>query len=161
MVLKFQQGGAAAPQQQGGSDIQQQVVTLVQAAMQGDEKAQAQVQQIMDAAKQGDPQATQIAQLIQQVVQAMQSQARSQKVGGKLAYIHKLRTGVNQDEQVTFERCGGKVVKKVTKKAKGGETEKAPAAGKGCAVKAKTFFECKGGKAKIANAKKCYFGGSL
>jgi hypothetical protein len=47
----FQQGGAT-PQ-----DPREQIVQLVQAAMQGDKKATQQVQQIMQAAEQGNPEA--------------------------------------------------------------------------------------------------------
>ena len=68
-IKYFQQGGTA-PQQ----DLQQQVIALVQAAMQGDQQATQQVNQIMEAAKNGDPRATQIAKMIQQVVQQMQGQ---------------------------------------------------------------------------------------
>jgi hypothetical protein len=57
----FQQGGAA-PQQQ---DMQQQVVALVQAAMQGDQEAKQTVTQIIKAAESGDQQAMQMAQMIQ------------------------------------------------------------------------------------------------
>lgn len=159
MTFKFQQGGAA-PQQGGAQDLQQQVVALVQAAMQGDKQARAQVQQIMDAAQQGNQQAVQIAQMIQEVVTAMQSQARKQQIGGKLAYIHQLRTGVGLDEEVTYAKCGGKMVKKVTKKSCGGPAKK-PKAETGGTVKTQTYFEKCGGKAKVAKKKKCYFGGSL
>lgn len=86
MTKKYQQGGAA-PQQ----DMQQQVVALVQAAMQGDQKATQQVTQIMEAAKAGDQQAAQIAQMIQQVVQQMQGQATAAKWGAKLSYIKSLK----------------------------------------------------------------------
>lgn len=82
----FQQGGAA-PQQ----DMQQQVVALVQAAMQGDKKATETVNQIMEAAKAGDQQAMQIAQMIQQVAQKMQGQATAAKWGSKLNYIKSLK----------------------------------------------------------------------
>lgn len=154
MTFKFQQGGAA-PQQ----DLQQQVVQLVQAAMQGDAKAREQVQQIMDAAQKGDQQAMEVAQMIQETVKSMQGQARRQQIGGKLDYIHKLRTGVNPDEEVLFERCGGKVVKKVAKKCNGGKSMQKPKAEAGCAMKPVTYFKEKGGKAVMA--KKCFFGGSL
>lgn len=97
----FQQGGAA-PQQ----DIQQQVVALVQAAMQGDQKATQTVNQIMEAAKAGDQQATQLAQMIQQVAQQMQGQATAAKYGAKLNYLQSLK-------------CGGKT--KAKKKEKGGK----------------------------------------
>ena len=97
----FQQGGAA-PQQ----DMQQQVVALVQAAMQGDQKATQTVNQIMEAAKAGDQQAAQIAQMIQQVAQQMQGQATAAKYGAKLNYLQSLK-------------CGGKT--KAKKKEKGGK----------------------------------------
>lgn len=86
MTRYYQQGGAA-PQQ----DMQQQVVALVQAAMQGDQKATQQVTQIMEAAKAGDQQAIQIAQIIQQVMQQMQGQATAAKWGAKLRYIRSLK----------------------------------------------------------------------
>ena len=70
----------------------------------------------MSAAQQGDPQATQIAQMVQEVVQAMQGQARKALIGGKLNYIHRLRTGANLDEQVFYEKKGGKLTKKIVRK---------------------------------------------
>jgi len=109
----FQQGGAA-PQQ----DIQQQVVSLVQAAMQGDKKATQTVNQIMEAAKAGDQQATQIAQMIQQVVQQMQGQATAAKWGSKLNYIKSLKyakggkTCPACEQKVEMKKCGGKKTKK-------------------------------------------------
>lgn len=86
MTKKYQQGGAA-PQQ----DMQQQVVALVQAAMQGDQKATQQVTQIMEAAQKGDPKAVQLAQLIQEVAKQMQGQATAAKWGAKLRYIKSLK----------------------------------------------------------------------
>lgn len=97
----FQQGGAA-PQQ----DMQQQVIALVQAAMQGDQKATETVNKIMEAAKAGDQQAVQIAQMIQQVAQQMQGQATTAKYGAKLNYLQSLK-------------CGGKT--KAKKKEQGGK----------------------------------------
>lgn len=85
-VNYFQQGGAA-PQQ----DVQQQVVSLVQAAMNGDQKATQTVNQIMQAAQQGDQQAMQLAQIIQQVAQKLKGQATSAKWGSKLQYIKSLK----------------------------------------------------------------------
>lgn len=82
----FQQGGTA-PQQ----DMQQQVVALVQAAMQGDQKATQTVNQIMEAAQKGDPKAVQLAQLIQEVAKQMQGQATAAKWGAKLRYIKSLK----------------------------------------------------------------------
>lgn len=157
MINKFQQGEAP----QGGQNIEQQIMELVQAAMQGNQKAQQQIQQIMQAAEQGDPQAQQIAGMIQQVAQALQGQARSQQIGGKLAYIHKLRTGVNMDEEVVFERCGGRMTKKVKKKACGGIKLKAEDGGSAPASNKKAYFDSCGGTTKKTKTKKCYFGGSL
>lgn len=76
MINYYQQGGQA-------QDMQQQVIQLVQAAMQGDQQANQSIKQIMDAAQKGDQQAAQIAQLIQQVVQQMQS-SRKARLGAKL-----------------------------------------------------------------------------
>ena len=114
-IKYFQQGGAA-PQQQ---DLQQQVIALVQAAMQGDQQATQQVNQIMEAAKSGDPQATQIAQMIQQVVQQMQGQATSAKWGAKLRYIQSLKYAKGgktcpecEKQKIEEKKCGGKAKKK-------------------------------------------------
>lgn len=85
-IKYFQQGGAA-PQQ----DMQQQIIALVQAAMQGDQKAAQTVNQIMEAAKAGDQQAAQIAQMIQQVAKQMQGQATAAKWGARLNYIKSLK----------------------------------------------------------------------
>lgn len=112
----FQQGGAA-PQQ----DMQQQVVALVQAAMQGDQKATETVNKIMEAAKAGDQQAMQIAQMIQQVAQKMQGQATSAKWGSKLNYIRSLKFAKGGKACPACEKgapivekkaCGGKKAKK-------------------------------------------------
>lgn len=108
----FQQGGAA-PQQ----DMQQQVVALVQAAMQGDQKATQTVNQIMEAAKAGNQQAIQIAQLMEQVIKQMQGQATAAKYGAKLNYLQSLK-------------CGGKSMKK---KEQGGKV--CPACEQGKQVK--------------------------
>ena len=112
----FQQGGAA--QQPAAQDMQQQVVALVQAAMQGDKKATDTVNQIMEAAKAGDQQAMQIAQMIQQVAQQMQGQAASAKLGAKLGYIKSLKyarggkTCPACEQKVEMKKCGGKKAKK-------------------------------------------------
>ena len=112
----FQQGGAA-PQQ----DMQQQVVALVQAAMQGDQKATETVNKIMEAAKAGDQQAMQIAQMIQQVAQKMQGQATAAKWGSKLNYIKSLKFAKGGKACPACEKgapivekkaCGGKKAKK-------------------------------------------------
>ena len=118
-IKYFQQGGTA-PQQQ---DLQQKVIALVQAAMQGDQQATQQVNQIMEAAKNGDPRATQIAQMIQQVVQQMQGQATSAKWGAKLRYIQSLKYAKGgktcpecekkkAEEKIAEKKCGGKAKKR-------------------------------------------------
>ena len=127
--IKYFEKGGLTPQ--NNTDIQQQVVALVQAAMQGDEKANQTVTQIMEAAKAGDQQATQLAQMIQQVVQQMQGQATAAKWGAKLGYIRSL------------------------KYAQGGKA--CPACEKGAPIKVEE--KACGGKAK--KAKKRYFGGWL
>lgn len=124
----FKNGGNT---QQSANNIQQQVVALVQAAMQGDEKANQTVTQIMEAAKAGDQQAAQLAQMIQQVVQQMQGQATAAKWGAKLNYIRSL------------------------KYAKGGKA--CPACEKGAPIKVEE--KACGGKAK--KTRKRYFGGWL
>lgn len=112
-IKYFQQGGAA-PQQ----DMQQQVVALVQAAMQGDEKAASTVNQIIEAAKSGDQQAMQLAQMIQQVMQQMQGQTASARLGAKLNYIRSLKyakggkTCPACEKKVEMKACGGKKAKK-------------------------------------------------
>ena len=126
----FQQGGQATQQ-----NIQEQVVALVQAAMQGDEKANQTVNQIMEAAKQGDQQAVQLAQMIQAVVQQMKGQAVSAKWGSKLAYIRSLKYAKGgkscapckkrSTKKVEEKACGGKAPIKVQEKACGGKAKKA------------------------------------
>ena len=117
-VKYFQQGGST-PQQ----DLQQQVIALVQAAMQGDQQATQQVNQIIEAAKAGNPQATQIAQMIQQVVKQIQGQATAAKWGAKLRYIRSLKYSKGGKtcpecekkkaaEKIAEKKCGGKAKKK-------------------------------------------------
>ena len=86
-IKYFQQGGQPTVQA-GQQDMQQQVIALVQAAMQGDQKATQTVNQIMEKAKAGDQQAMQLAQMIQQVAQKMTTSA---KWGAKLSYIRSLK----------------------------------------------------------------------
>ena len=114
MRTKYFQQGGAAPQQ----DMQQQVIALVQAAMQGDQKATETVNKIMEAAKAGDQQAMQIAQMIQQVAQQMQGQATAAKWGAKLNYIRSLKyakggkTCPTCNQEIEMKKCGGKKAKK-------------------------------------------------
>lgn len=127
-VSSKQQGGTMNQQQ----DIQQQVIQLVQAAMQGDQKATETVNQIMQAAQQGDQQAVQLAQMIKQVVEQMKGQATSAKWGSKLGYIRSLKYAKGGKTCPTCQN-GGKplqtpIVKKSTKKieekACGGKAKK-------------------------------------
>ena len=109
----FQQGGAVSQQ-----DVQQQVIALVQAAMQGDQKATETINQIMKAAKAGDQQAIQIAQMIQAVAEQMQGQATAAKWGAKLNYIRSLKyakggkTCPTCNQKIEMKACGGKKAKK-------------------------------------------------
>jgi hypothetical protein len=128
----FQQGGAA-PQQQ---NMQQQVMQLVQAAMQGDKKATQTIQQVIQAAEQGDQQAQQIAQMIQQVMEQVKGQAVSAKWGSKLKYIKSLKyakggktcpscqNGGKSLETPSINKSLKKPIKKVEEKACGGKTKK-------------------------------------
>lgn len=103
--------------------MQQQIVQLVQAAMQGDQQAQQQVQQIMQAAQQGDPQAQQIAQLIQQVAEQLQGQqTQMMRFGAKLNYIKYLRGKCPEGYEMQYFKNGGKAgCKKCQKKEEGGD----------------------------------------
>lgn len=127
----FQQGGIMNQQQ----DIQQQIIQLVQAAMQGDQKATDTVNQIMQAAQQGDQQAVQLAQMIQQVVEQMKGQATMAKWGSKLEYIKSLKYAKGGEICPSCQNGGKSVqtqsakslkkpIKKVEEKACGGKTKK-------------------------------------
>lgn len=127
-IKYFQQGGAATQQQ----DIQQQVIQLVQAAMQGDQKATDTVNQIMQAAQQGDQQAAQLVQMIQQVVEQMKGQATMAKWGSKLGYIRSLKYAKGGKTCPSCQNGGKslqttpikKSTKKVEEKACGGKAKK-------------------------------------
>lgn len=99
-------------------EVQQQVMQLVQAAMQGDEKANQYIQQIMQAAQQGDQQATQLAQMIQQVAQQMQQQSQMAKKGAKLNYIKQLRGICPEGYEMQYFKTGGTICKKCVQKQK-------------------------------------------
>lgn len=109
-VKYFQQGGAAQP------SIEEEVISLVQAAMQGDQQATQQVEQILSKAQQGDPQAAQLAQLIQQALESLKGQATRAKWGSKLGYIQHLKSGKKNcpecGQPVEKKACGGKKAKK-------------------------------------------------
>lgn len=110
--------------------LQQQIVQLVQAAMQGDQQATQQIQQIMQAAQQGDQQAAQIAQMIQAVAQQMQQQqVQAAKFGAKLNYIRQLRGVCPEGQELEYYRDGGRLCKKCVQKHKmqdGGEVPSNP-----------------------------------
>lgn len=99
MINKFQSGG----------QLQQEIIKLVQAAMQGDPQAQQQIQQIAQAAQQGDPQAMQVAQMIQQVMQQMKQSA---KQGAKLNYLKKITNKCPEGTQLTYYKVGGQICSK-------------------------------------------------
>lgn len=97
--------------------LQQQIVQLVQAAMQGNKQAQQRVQQIMQAAQQGDQQAAQIAQMIQQVAKQMQQQqVQAAKFGAKLNYIRQLNGKCPDGYEMQYFKQGGRVCKKCVAK---------------------------------------------
>lgn len=108
--------------------LQQQIVQLVQAAMQGDQQATQQIQNIMQAAQQGDTQAQQIAQMIQQVAQQMQQQqVQAARFGAKLNYIKQLNGQCPDGYEMKYYKEGGQLCKRCAKKQNGGEvTEQAP-----------------------------------
>lgn len=107
--------------------MQQQIVQLVQMAMQGDEQANQKIQQIMQAAQQGDQQATQIAQMIQQVAQQLQGQqVQTAKFGAKLNYIKYLRNQCPEGYEMQTFRKGGAICKKCIRKKQAGDVMGAP-----------------------------------
>lgn len=98
--------------------LQQQIVQLVQAAIQGDKQATQQIQQIMQAAQQGDQQAVQLAQMIQEVAQQMQQQqVQAAKFGAKLNYIQHLKGVCPEGYEMQFFKQGGQICRKCIKKA--------------------------------------------
>lgn len=137
---RFNEAASVSKKQQGGQmqqqDIQQQVIQLVQAAMQGDQKATQTIQQVIQAAKQGDQQAIQLAQMIQQVMEQMKGQTQVAKMGSKLEYIKSLKyakggktclscqNGGKPLETPPVNKSLKKPIKKVEEKACGGKTKK-------------------------------------
>lgn len=108
--------------------LQQQIVQLVQAAMQGDQQATQQIQQIMQAAQQGNQQAAQIAQMIQQVAQQMQQQqVQAARFGAKLNYIKQLKGQCPEGYKMEYYKEGGQLCKKCMKVHQdGGEVKQTP-----------------------------------
>ena len=142
-VSAKQQGGTMA-QQGAQQNIEQQVVQLVQAAVQGDQKATQQIEQIMQAAQQGDQQAIQIAQVIQKVIQSMKAkQGVKAQLGAKLDYLNKLKGVCPEGSEKVYLKNGGCMCKQ--KAEKGAELKKEQPkneiqkfkAAKGCKTKKK------------------------
>lgn len=116
------------------NELQQQVITLVQAAMSGDKQAQQQIDTIMSAAQQGDQEAVQLAQIIQKVAQelAQVQQSKVQQVqearfGAKLNYIKQLKGLCPDGYEMQYFKKGGQLCKKcVAKQRKMEEGGQAP-----------------------------------
>ena len=119
--LKFKQGGQmykyaagaqmVQPQQTSGQQgIEQQAMSLVQAAMQGDQKANQTIQKIMQAAQQGDQQAAQVAQLLKAIVQKMKG-SRKARLGAKLDYIKQSIGECPEGQEVVYFKKGGEICK--------------------------------------------------
>ena len=119
--LKFKQGGQmykyaagaqmVQPQQTGGQQgIEQQAMSLVQAAMQGDQQANQTIQKIMQAAQQGDQQAAQVAQLLKAIVQQMKG-SRKARLGAKLDYIKQSIGECPEGQEVVYFKKGGEICK--------------------------------------------------
>lgn len=107
-------------------ELQQQIVQLVQAAMQGNEEATQQINKIMTAAKQGDQKAIQIAQMIQAVAKQMQGGSVKAALGAKLNYIQRLKGNCPEGEELVYFKSGGKVDCGCVKKQNGGTTPSKP-----------------------------------
>lgn len=126
--------------------MQQQLVSLVQAAMQGNQEATQQIQQIAQAAQQGNQQAVQLYQIIQQIAEQLQqtaqqsapsqsqevdqSQAQLARLGAKLNYINYLNGVCPDGYEMRMFKKGGAVCKKCVAKQKkmeqGGEAPSDP-----------------------------------
>lgn len=99
------------PQQASGQQgIEQQAMTLVQAAMQGDQQANQTIQKIMQAAQQGDQQAAQVAKLLQAIVQQMKG-SRKARLGAKLDYIKQSIGECPEGQEVVYFKKGGEICK--------------------------------------------------
>lgn len=142
--------------------LQQQIVQLVQAALQGDQQATQQIQQIMQAAQQGDQQAAQLAQMIQQVAQQMQQQqVQAAKFGAKLNYIKQLRGVCPDGYEMQYFKKGGQFCKRCVQKKmeEGGEVPSNPVDAFKCGRKMKKkenggnidFSKCGSKMKKAAN----------
>lgn len=106
-------------------ELQQQIITLIQKAQQGDKEAISQLQQIMEAAKKGDPKAVQIAQLIQQTAKQLQG-AQMARFGAKLNYIRHLNGQCPMGYEIEYFKAGGRVGKRCKKCQKAQQGMEAP-----------------------------------
>lgn len=133
------------------NEQEQQIVQLVQAAMQGNQQAQQQIQQIQQAAQQGNQQAVQLMQMIQQIAQQLQQQqAQVARLGAKLQYINQLRGKCPEGYEMQYFKNGGKTCSKcVAKQAmqQGGDMD--PVSAFKCGRKMKPKSAC-GSKMKAA-----------
>ena len=112
--LKFEKGGQmykySGQQASGQQGIEQQAMTLVQAAMQGDQQANQTIQKIMQAAQRGDQQAAQVAKLLQAIVQQMKG-SRKARLGAKLDYIKQSIGECPEGQEVVYFKKGGEICK--------------------------------------------------
>lgn len=132
------------------NEQEQQIVQLVQAAMQGNQQAQQQIQQIQQAAQQGNQQAVQLMQMIQQIAQQLQQQqAQVARLGAKLQYINQLRGKCPEGYEMQYFKNGGTCGKCVAKQAmqQGGDMD--PVSAFKCGRKMKPKSAC-GSKMKAA-----------
>ena len=109
---------------------QQQIVQLVQAAMQQNPQALQQIQQIKQAADSGNQQAAALFQVIQQVAKQLAGQQTAAAAkGAKLQYISSLKNKCKEGEELIYMKAGGRVCpvcqkKKVQAEKCGGSTKK-------------------------------------
>lgn len=126
--------------------LKQELINLVQKAMQNDADAIQQIEEIMKAAQSGDSQAQMIAQAIQQIAETMQQQQQEPPVqgtpelqqaygllarnGAKLNYIKYLRNECPAGYEMQMFKKGGAICKKcIKKKEEGGEVMEAAKGG--------------------------------
>ena len=108
-----------------------------------DEEATQALQGIYQKAQNGDQTSMKQFQEIQQAAQQLLQNQQAQKAlhGAKLQYIRRLSGKCNEDEQMAYFKCGGKVYSKQVKKVKKGA--------KGC--KQVACSKCGGGISKVMN----------
>lgn len=109
-MYKYSAGAQMVQQASGQQGIEQQAMTLVQAAMQGDQQANQTIQKIMQAAQQGDQQAAQVAKLLQAIVQQMKG-SRKARLGAKLDYIKQSIGECPEGQEVVYFKKGGEICK--------------------------------------------------